>query len=168
VGGKSPVEGDVRASGLRKPGSVHAPGLAEQLALPNREGNTWPLVASAAMRAALPIAVILAAILSVAAARAAPPSLSVSPPTVRAGKVVKIKGSADGCRAGNTVFILSRAFVRTHEFAGVPAVLATVRAGGSFRASTTIPRSQRSGRYSVTARCGGGNLGVTARLRVIR
>lgn len=119
------------------------------------------------MRAALPIAVILVAMLPVAAAAAAPISLSVSPTTVRAGKPVKLKGSADGCRVGNTVFILSRAFVHAHQFAGVPAVLATVRAGGSFRATTTIPRSRRSGRYSVTARCGGGNLGVTAHLRVI-
>jgi hypothetical protein len=115
------------------------------------------------MRAAFPIA----AMLCVAVATAAPISLSVSPTTVRAGRMVKIKGSADGCRVGNTVFIVSRAFVHTHQFAGVSAVLARVRAGGSFGATTTIPRTRMRGRYVVTARCGGGNLGVTAHLRVI-
>jgi hypothetical protein len=120
------------------------------------------------MTAALSIAATLAATLCVAAATAAPASLSVLPTTVRAGGVVKINGSADGCRTGNTVSILSRAFVHTHQFAGVPDVLAQVRAGGSFRVRTTIPRLRTRGRYVVTARCGGGNLGVTAHLRVIR
>jgi len=120
------------------------------------------------MRAVAPIVAILAGTLCVSAGTAAPISLSVSPTTVHAGQMVKIKGSADGCRVGNTVYILSRAFVHTHEFAGVPAVLAKVRAGGSFRATTTIPRSRKAARYVVTARCGGGNLGVTAHLRVIR
>jgi hypothetical protein len=119
------------------------------------------------MWAALPIASALAATLCVAAATAAV-SLSVSPATVRAGRMVAIKGSAGDCRVGNTVSILSRAFVHTHEFAGVPAVLTRVRAGGSFRATTTIPRARKRGRYVVTGRCGGGNLGVTAHLRVIR
>jgi hypothetical protein len=66
------------------------------------------------------------------------------------------------------VTIISRAFPRIHEFAGVPAVLAKVRAGGHFRATTTIPLRRRVGRYVVTARCGGGNLGVLVRLTVLR
>jgi hypothetical protein len=43
-----------------------------------------------------------------------------------------------------------------------------VRAGGVFRASTVIPRMRKPGRYVVTARCGGGNLGITAHLTVRR
>ncbi len=82
--------------------------------------------------------------------------------------MVTIKGSAGDCRVGNTVSLLSRAFVHTHEFAGVPAVLARVRAGGSFHGTTAIPRTRMRGRYVVTGRCGGGNLGVTAHVRVIR
>jgi hypothetical protein len=82
--------------------------------------------------------------------------------------MVTIKGAAGDCPVGDSVTILSRAFVHTHEFAGVSAVFAKVRAGGSFRATTTIPRTRMRGRYVVTARCGGGNLGVTAHLRVIR
>ena len=97
---------------------------------------------------------------------AATPSLSVLPASVRAGGTVRLSGSADGCTAGSNVFLLSGAFVRRHEFAGVPAVLARVRPGGGFRVWTTIPRSRRPGRYVITGRCGGGNLGFAVSLRV--
>jgi hypothetical protein len=117
------------------------------------------------MRAALSIAAILAA-LCTAAATAAPPSMSVFPSTVSAGHKVKIKGNADGCPVGDAVTVLSRAFVHTHDFAGVPAVFALVRTGGKFAVRTTIPSTKKHGRYTVTARCGGGNLGVVAHLRV--
>jgi hypothetical protein len=113
------------------------------------------------------IVAAVAVMLCAAGATAAPITLSVSPTTVRAGGVVTMKGFADGCAVGNTVFILSRVFVHAHEFAGVPAVLARVRAGGRFGVRTTIPRARRAGRYVLTARCGGGNLGVSAHLRVI-
>jgi hypothetical protein len=95
-------------------------------------------------------------------------ALALTPSIVHRGGTVHIHGNADGCAKGNTVFVLSRAFVHTHEFAGVSAVLAKVRAGGVFRASTVIPRTRRLGRYAVTARCGGGNLGITAHLTVRR
>jgi hypothetical protein len=48
----------------------------------------------------------------------------------------------------------------------VPAVFATVRSGGAFSTRTTIPRHRKVKRYVVTARCGGGNLGVLAHVRV--
>lgn len=117
------------------------------------------------MRGVLVPIVTLAA-LTCATATAARPSLSILPSSVRAGGTVVISGSADGCRIGNTVYVISRAFQATHEFAGVPAVLAKVRRGGRFNATTRIPRSRRPGRYGVTARCGGGNLGVIAHVRV--
>jgi hypothetical protein len=97
---------------------------------------------------------------------AAKPSLSVSPASVRAGGTVRLSGSADGCTAGSNTFLLSRAFVRRREFAGVPAVLARVHPGGGFKVWTTIPHSRRPGRYVITARCGGGNLGFAVALRV--
>jgi hypothetical protein len=103
-----------------------------------------------------------------AGAAGSPVQLVVSPTTVVRGGTVHIRGNADGCARGNTVFVISRAFVHTHEFAGVSAVLFRVRAGGAFRGSTTIPRTRRPGRYGVTARCGGGNLGVVAHLTVRR
>jgi hypothetical protein len=102
------------------------------------------------------------------AAIAALPSLTLTPSSVKPGHTVLIKGSADGCAVGNTVFIISKAFVRTHDFAGLPAVLAKVKYGGSFRVTTRIPAPKRPGRYKVTARCGGGNLGVLKYLTVHR
>jgi hypothetical protein len=114
-------------------------------------------------RAGLACALLVAGVAPAVAAR---PSLVVLPATVERGGTVLIRGNADGCRTGNTVFVLSRAFPRTHEFAGVPVVLARVRRGGVFRATTTIPRRRRPGRYGVTARCGGGNLGVLAHMTV--
>src|SRR4051812_36979281 len=114
-------------------------------------------------------ATVIAALLTITAiATAAAPSLTLTPSSVRHGNAVAIKGSADGCTVGAMVFVLSRAFVHTHDFAGVPAVLAKVKYGGSFATTTRIPRSKRPGRYTVTARCGGGNLGVLKHLTVRR
>lgn len=112
------------------------------------------------------LAISVAALAVVPAAAASPPSLMLTPDHVRAGGVVRVHGSAGGCPAGDTVFVLSRAFAPRHEFASVPAVLARVRADGTFAARTMIPHTRRSGRYSVTARCGGGNLGVLRTLTV--
>ena len=56
-------------------------------------------------------------------------SLTLTPTLVRAGGTVRIRGTAGGCPSGDTVFVLSRAFVAAHSFAGVPAVLARVRRG---------------------------------------
>ena len=50
---------------------------------------------------------------------------------VARGHVVQVAGSAGDCPAGDAVTVLSRAFVHTHHFAGVPAVYARVRAGGA-------------------------------------
>ncbi|HEX6662724.1 MAG TPA: hypothetical protein VF025_03540 [Gaiellaceae bacterium] len=109
----------------------------------------------------------LAALL-VSTTAAAAPSLTLTPSSVKRGHTVLIKGSADGCTVGNTVFVISRAFVHTYEFAGVSAVHARVKTGGYFQATTRIPAKRRPGRYAVTARCGGGNLGVLRHLTVRR
>ena len=111
--------------------------------------------------------VLLATSVSVAAAsRQTRPSLRITPNPVKAGHMVAIMGSADDCPAGDTVTVISHAFSARHSFAGVPAVLTRVKAGGAFRASTRIPAGKHAGVYGVTARCGGGNLGVLVRLRV--
>ena len=96
----------------------------------------------------------------------AKPSLKLTPNPVKAGQALTITGSADGCPIGNTVFVISHAFPPTHKFAGVPALLAKVRPGGSFRTLTTIPSMKPAGVYASTARCGGGNLGVLVHLHV--
>ena len=104
-----------------------------------------------------------------AAALAAMPltSLAVSPSHVHRGHLVTVSGNAGGCPAGDTVTILSRAFAHTHEFAGVPAVFALVHAGGKFKVTPRIPATRHAGSYGVSARCGGGNLGVSATIHVI-
>jgi hypothetical protein len=117
-------------------------------------------------RAILLAGAVAAALAASAAATAARPSLTVHPSTVVRGGSVVVRGSADGCPVGDRVTLISHAFARVHRFAGVPAVFARVRAGGRFRTTARIPRTRRVGRYVITARCGGGNLGVSARLRV--
>jgi hypothetical protein len=115
------------------------------------------------------IAALAAALGITAAATAAAPSLTLTPSSVRRGHIVVIKGTVGGgCAVGNTVTIISRAFVHTHDFAGLPAVFAKVKYGGHFRVRTRIPTTKRPRRYNVTARCGGGNLGLLKHLTVRR
>ena len=121
-----------------------------------------------AVRRVLASSLALVALTAAGGAAGSTVHLVISPSIVHRGGTVHIRGNADGCSRGNTVFVISRAFVHTREFAGVSAVLARVRAGGAFRATTVIPRTRRPGRYNVTARCGGGNLGVLVHLTVRR
>jgi hypothetical protein len=118
-----------------------------------------------AATAAVVASLVLATVAGAASSRV---FLSISPSVVHRGNPVLIRGSAGSCPVGDTVFLISSAFARVHEFAGVPAVLAKVQTGGRFRVTTRIPPHHRVGRYVVTARCGGGNLGVAVRLIVRR
>ena len=72
--------------------------------------------------------------------------------------------SGKGCRAGDVVYLISPPFVG-HAFVS-HSVATRARANGTFSRSVRIRTSIRKGRYLITARCGGGNLGVSARLRV--
>jgi hypothetical protein len=116
-------------------------------------------------RLGLSVAFALAA---VAPAFGASTSLDVTPATVKAGHRVVVSGNANGCPEGDRVTLLSKAFSPRHEFAGVPAVFAVVKTRGKFGHSVQIPARTRPGRYRITARCGGGNLGVQAHIRVSR
>jgi hypothetical protein len=111
-------------------------------------------------------ALLLAALLALAApAVAAPASLNVSPTTVAAGRTVTVTGS---CEANTTGFVISAAFFKdaTHEFAGQGAVAFTTGAAGTFNTHPVIAATTAPGDYVITARCGGGNLGIEAHLRV--
>jgi hypothetical protein len=112
-------------------------------------------------------AAALAVVTSGIAATPATTSLVVTPTSVHHGHVVAIHGNAGDCLAGDAVTIISRAFAKTHEFAGVPAVFAKVAANHRFATSTRIPGTKHAAHYNVTARCGGGNLGVIAHLVVL-
>jgi hypothetical protein len=93
-------------------------------------------------------------------------ALGVSPNVARRGTWVVVRGVAGGCTSGDAVTILSHAFPATRSFAGVPAVYGQVGSAGRFSARTRIPAKLRTGSYVITARCGGGNLGVEATLKV--
>ena len=110
---------------------------------------------------------IVASLVVSAVALAAAASIHVTPGTVHAGQRVEVSGNAGGCPVGDRVTLLSRAFSHRHEFAGVPAVYARVKSNGQYGHSVLIPSGRHADRYSITGRCGGGNLGVTAHLRVL-
>src|SRR4051794_11908999 len=112
------------------------------------------------------------AVLTVAGALAAPaaiamtgPSILLSPNPIHRGHKVRVHGTAPGCQGSLT--LLSNAFPATHTFAGVNAVTVTVR-NGTYSKKIVIPAKRKPRRYNVTGRCGGGTLGVTAHLRVLR
>jgi len=111
--------------------------------------------------------VSLSVAVALAHSAAARPTIAADPNPVHRGAVVRVHGAVPGCPAGDTVTLISKAFAAKHEFAGVPAVFATIRASGRYSVRTRIPRTRRPGRYSVTGRCGGGNLGVSVTLRVV-
>jgi hypothetical protein len=100
------------------------------------------------------------------ASGASAPSVRATPNPVAAGRLLRLEGSAGDCPRGDTVLLLSRAFPRVHDFAGVPAVLTPVRANGGFRARPRIPSGTAPGVYAIAGRCGGGNLGFAVVLRV--
>jgi hypothetical protein len=94
-------------------------------------------------------------------------TMHVKPKSVHAGKRVRVFGSAGGCVPGDQVTLLSHAFPKTHEFAGVPAVFVKVGPQGNYSRRVRIPKTKKPKRYRISARCGGGNLGVSRRLRVL-
>jgi hypothetical protein len=125
-----------------------------------------PMLGRARRRLTLSLAATLVLALS-AVAVAAGTSIRVHPHKVEAGHRVHISGSADGCPVGDRVTLLSEAFPHRHQFAGVPAVFTRVKSGGKFGRRVRIPAHRAAGRYSISGRCGGGNLGATAHLRVV-
>jgi hypothetical protein len=121
----------------------------------------------AATAAVVATSLVTGVLLGAAPAGAATASISVSPASVPAGGTVTVSGTAaGGCTQGSQVTLISQAFSAQHEFAGVPAIFATTGPGGRFSTSTQIPSNRAAGSYTVSGRCGGGNLGKHATLRV--
>src|SRR5919202_5614326 len=118
-------------------------------------------------RVSAAVLAVAAAGLLPAAAVASSPTLHNKPKRVHAGERMRVFGNAGDCAVGNRVTLISRAFPKRHEFAGVPAVFARVRPGGDFSRRVRIPRSKAPKRYTISARCGGGNFGITRKLRVL-
>jgi hypothetical protein len=110
----------------------------------------------------------LAVVVAIATAPPAAPAtatIRVKPAAVHRGKLVRVYGVVTGC--GGSVTLISKAFAHTHDFAGLPAVFAARRADGSYSVRVRIPRTRTPGSYTISGRCGGGNIGVTRRLRVL-
>jgi hypothetical protein len=120
------------------------------------------------IRRGLALLLAIVALGGAGTALASGPSIHVRPHRVHAGDRVHVFGSAGGCPQGDRVTLLSRAFRHRHEFAGVPAVFATVRADGSYSVRPRIPARRAPRRYTISGRCGGGNLGVQNSVRVLR
>lgn len=104
----------------------------------------------------------------ISSAVAATPRLAVSPNPVHRGHAVRVYGAIPGCVIGDQVTLISRAFSHRHAFAGVSAVFARVGSHHRYSVRTLIPAGRKPGRYTITGRCGGGNLGVAQTLRVLR
>jgi hypothetical protein len=118
------------------------------------------------MRRVLLTALVVGLLGSTGVALAAGPTINTDPHRVAQGGVARVFGVVPGCARGNTVTLMSRAFSHRHEFAGVPAIFATVGRHHRYSKRTTIPAARRPARYRITGRCGGGNLGVIAHVRV--
>jgi hypothetical protein len=95
------------------------------------------------------------------------PTIKVEPVAVHAGSVVRVHGSVPGCPAPGRVTLISRAFSHAHDFAGLPALYAPLGRHGGYTIVTRIPAKRPPRLYTITGRCGGGNLGVSAHLRVL-
>lgn len=103
------------------------------------------------------------------AALAATHSIKVTPSSAAGGKTVTVSGSVDhGCQTGHkgdAATIISRAFkgATKTNFAGVPSVSAPLATSktGSFSIKVKLAKNVKSGKYTVSGRCGGGNFGST-------
>jgi len=104
--------------------------------------------------------------LAVVVAIASGTFIHVSPTVAPRGAVVVFTGSvARGCARGDQVTLISPLFPG-HAFGGAGAVYTRVAAAGHFTKRFRIGASTVRKTYLISARCGGGNLGVDAKLRV--
>ena len=109
--------------------------------------------------------VVAALVLSgAAAATAGRVHMVVQPATVAPGGIVAVSARSSPCSARDQVILISAAF-RGHAY-GEGAVSGPIGRHGSFAVRTRIRAKLQPGRYLVTARCGGGNLGVSAVITV--
>jgi hypothetical protein len=116
---------------------------------------------------AVPLVAIAAVGVAVTSASAARPTINVDPSSVHRGHQVRVYGRVPGCPRGDQVTLISRAFSHRHDFAGLPAIFARVGARHRYSIRTRIPARRRPRSYRISGRCGGGNLGVSVRLRVL-
>ena len=112
------------------------------------------------------LAVVCAALVAVPALAAKRPTIIATPNPVKAGHTVTIHGIVPGCPRGDQLTLISQAFSHRHDFAGLPAIFATIKAHSAYTVTTRIPATKTRGPYAISGRCGGGNIGVTRVLNV--
>jgi hypothetical protein len=106
---------------------------------------------------------LVAATLALAASPALANDVSTmhaTPTSVAGGHKVRVHGILASCPV---VTLLSKAFKSKHEFAGVPSVNAAVKHAHYSRKVKTI---KTPGTYTISGRCGGGNIGATAKITI--
>lgn len=123
------------------------------------------------MRKALTVAALAIAAVCLTALPAAAASINVSPSSTTPGGTVTVSGDVlvngqAGCGLPGTVTLISNAFAGLGEFAGEGAITASADASGHYSATVNLGSSVAPGTYTITGRCGGGNLGVEATLTV--
>jgi hypothetical protein len=112
------------------------------------------------------LAAVCAALVAIPALAAGRPTIVATPNPVKAGHTVTIHGVVPGCPRGDQLTLISQAFNHRHDFAGLPAIFATIKAHSAYSVTTRIPAGKARGPYAISGRCGGGNIGVTRVLNV--
>lgn len=120
------------------------------------------------MRKLTRLGVLVLGVLGVGApaATAVPATIHKSPGSVQRGHAVRVFGRVPGC--AGPVTLISGAFSHRRDFAGRPAISAHVSGAGYYTIVAHIPATRAPGAYTISGRCGGGNIGTTAVLRVLR
>ena len=92
------------------------------------------------------------------------PSMHVQPSPVAPGGKVHVYGNAGACPPGSQLTAISSAFPG-HAFAQ-GSLTGTVRSDHTYSIRGHVRARAHAGTYGVSARCGGGNLGVSGHVRV--
>ena len=122
-------------------------------------------------RKGLVVLFLVVVVVALGASAAVAATIVVDPATVDPGGQVTVSGDVlangtPGCAVPGDVTLVSDAFAGLGEFAGVGATTAPADASGNFTTTVTLSPDVAPGTYTVTGRCGGGNLGVSASLTV--
>jgi hypothetical protein len=116
------------------------------------------------MRLVGALAALLVVLAAASQALAAHVHLTASPSRVSPGGVVTVGAPSSPCLRGDQVTLISAAFPG-HAF-GEGAVYGHAGRYGAFSIRAHVRSHLSPGRYHVSVRCGGGNLGVLAWFRV--
>ncbi len=111
------------------------------------------------------VVVVLLTFAAGSAAFAARVDLVVTPATVAPGAAVRVIARSSPCHVGGSAVAISAAFPG-RAFGGAGTLTGRVGRSGAFSIHGRVRAGVHPGRYTVGVRCGGGNLGVTAYLRV--